>query len=135
MNYNTSPQAVLVENGNIEEEEESKVFSFNYSDPFLKGNRSIIPKEDKKEEKKEKRRLNRIVRWPHIQYNGMVASKKKDSKLGMLTIGNRDYLVRKGHVNNEILVLDIYPDSIGLEYSNDKKYFYIKNNPQYQSKR
>jgi hypothetical protein len=106
---------------NIEKKDSvRRQLSYNYADPFLK-NQLVTPKVEAK--KTEKRSLNRVVRWPMVEFKGIVKSRRKKKTMGILQISNKKYLVRELELKDNILVFAITPDSIGLEYQNDKRYF------------
>ena len=96
--------------------------AYNYSDPFL---RSLDKPQKTTEapEPKPVKKLNRVVRWPMVEYSGAVKSRRKKSKVGMLKISNRNFLVREKRVYKDIEVTAITPDSIGLVYQTDQRYF------------
>lgn len=96
---------------------------YNYPDPFLKDpKKKSLPKETVKNT--PNKRVNRVVRWPSVQFKGTIKSRRKTKIMGVLHISNKKYLVREDQIANNIRVLTITPDSIGLEYQNDKRYFH-----------
>jgi hypothetical protein len=96
----------------------------NYPDPFLKPlGQSLKSSVPEKEEEDVNKVLNRVVRWPRIEFLGTVKSRKSHSPLGVMKIGNDEYLVREGNEQMNIKVFYISVDSIGLELQRDKRFF------------
>lgn len=116
-------------------EKETFELTAKYQDPFLskkisaekslenntenkqarKNKKSNIAKRDS-EERKE-------INWPSIKYKGQILNKNTKKLTGMLTINNKEFLVMKDIVFEEIYIDNIYRDSIRLIYQNEVKTF------------
>ncbi len=94
----------------------------DYKDPFLKENNKF---DNREKTKKEIENITRVVRWPSIRYKGIVSSHNANSSIGILYIGNKNYLVRKGQNIENIAVHEIAKDSIELQCENDVRSFYL----------
>ncbi len=110
----------------LQSEHAVKALQLNYGDPFLKRNVSVVKSNETEKKKTEKKVFNRVVRWPQIEYKGMVSGNGKNSGVGMILIGNKNFLVRRNQDKNGIHVLEIYKDSILLELDQDQKTFLLK---------
>jgi hypothetical protein len=64
-----------------------------------------------------------VVRWPVVDFLGIVKSERKKDVLGILKIGNKEYLVRKNDIKEGIEVIHITSDSVGLKYQSDTSFF------------
>jgi hypothetical protein len=101
----------------------------DYRDPFLKTltgrikKTSKAPVETKEENSPSQKSLNRVVRWPVVDFLGIVKSERKKDVLGILKIGNKEYLVRKNDIKEGIEVIHITSDSVGLKYQSDTSFF------------
>ncbi|MBR8534939.1 hypothetical protein KDU71_05150 [Carboxylicivirga sediminis] len=112
----------VLSNKEISKDTIRRQLSYNYSDPFLK-NQTKPSVEQPQEPKNEQRTINRVVRWPMVEFKGTVKSRRKNRTMAILQISSRKYLVRENELKDQVKVLAITPDSIGLEYQNDKRYF------------
>lgn len=91
----------------------------NYRDPFLgkmyaentdskaKGN---SPKAAKVSKPKE------VLVWPTILYKGMISDSKEKNKIFMLVIDNKNYYMKIGDTENEILLKSGDKESIYVKY-------------------
>lgn len=99
----------------------------NYADPFLKPlEKSTVELAKDKKKEPSKKSLNRVVRWPMIEFMGVVKSKRKKSALGILKIGRDEYLVRENDLQEGVEILSISSDSVGLKYQEDTRFFVRK---------
>lgn len=93
--------------------------NINYRDPFLgkmyaentapkaKGNPSKIKKEVKPKE---------TLVWPTILYKGMISDSKEKTKIFMLLIDNKNYYMKIGETENEILLKSGDKESVYVKY-------------------
>ena len=102
--------------------------SFNYEDPFLKHSSFDDSQKVQKIEKVNESENTRLVQWPVVEYRGALKSRKKKSLVGMIKIGDKEYLVREKQEVNAIYVFHISNDSIGLVHQQNKRYFKIIGN-------
>jgi hypothetical protein len=110
-----------------ENEEKPKMDTFsiiaNYSDPFLKNqkfNETNTENEDQnnKEEQKliEKENKEKSIKWPKLDYCGLVNNNTKNQIIGFLKIDEKDFLVKQGDTVKGIFLENIYNDSIKLNF-------------------
>lgn len=64
--------------------------------------------------------------WPQIKYKGIVSDTKEKVKIYMLIIDGKTNLMRKGQIENEILLKDGDKDMVYLKYKNDSKVVFIQ---------
>lgn len=99
----------------------------NYRDPFLgktwyapkKKVTASIPKKTVQKPEPQK-----IVTWPHIQYKGLVSG--NNTNIGLIVIGKTQYLLTSGEVKEDVLVENIYEDSITVIYEETKRSIHKK---------
>lgn len=93
--------------------------NINYRDPFL-GKMYVSQKYDslKKSSRKKIRTQNSIepLTWPTIVYKGIVSDTKDKTKIYMVIIAGKTFLMKKGAVENEILLKDGDRESIYVKY-------------------
>ena len=104
----------------------------DYRDPFLSvqkrtpvvSNTTTIqqPKPTRSIQRRSIARRSR-VRWPAVEYGGVIRNKKSSSLTGLVKINNNDYLMSEGMIIEEIELLKIYEDSIQLKYNDETKGF------------
>lgn len=99
----------------------------NYKDPFK---RTLAVSSNKKNEKQnqkvnkrgtQRNRSVRRIRWPDIQYGGIIENNQQNEIIAIIKIDEKSYLLKKGDENQDVKVLEIYNDSIRLEYKEEKK--------------
>jgi hypothetical protein len=99
----------------------------NYSDPFK---RSIYtPSTSIESTKKVSNRSNRVnrniqnkrIRWPNITYGGIIESNEHNEIIAIVNIDNKNCLMRIEEESQEVMVLEIYNDSIKVRYQEELK--------------
>lgn len=106
----------------------------NYIDPFLGKfassyrNQDIeISEENNSENIVKKPEINKIVapkpflRWPQIEYGGIVYNSKTQKKLALVKINNQEQLAKIGDAFNKVKLLEIFPDSIKVQFETETK--------------
>lgn len=95
--------------------------NLDYNDPFLGGStiKSVLTNNNVTTIA-ESTPTQRVT-WPNIQYSGCVQS--KGSELAYLHVDGNTYLAGLEMLSCNIKVLNIYPDSIQLQFMNEKKWF------------
>lgn len=66
-------------------------------------------------------RPKEITDWPSIFYYGYIKSKSKDEELVLVKIDDRLYKLRKYDQVREIILKQVYNDSIELNYNKQKR--------------
>jgi hypothetical protein len=98
----------------------------NYRDPFLKTIYKPVIKKDTPTIKKvePKPTIKQAIYWPVVQYKGLISS--KSAKLGVAIVNYKQHLVMKGDNIDNIMVVNLYPDSIKLKIEKETKTFFKK---------
>lgn len=98
----------------------------DYRDPFLKTQYKLVAKRDTHIVKKEipKPEIKQTVYWPVVQYKGLISS--KSTKIGVAIVNYKQHLVMKGDKFDNIVVVNMYPDSIKLRIEKETKTFIKK---------
>jgi hypothetical protein len=100
-------------------ERDSFTIDVNYRDPFL-GKMYASQKNDSlKNSNLKKSRTQKITEpltWPTIVYKGIVSDTKDKTKIYMVIIAGKTFLMRKGAVENEIFLKDGDRESIYVKY-------------------
>jgi hypothetical protein len=109
--------------------EKDSVYQLNlkYSDPFLKGSYSkpvVVEQKQSRTNTNIRRRIKpqetlkqKIpVTWPGLGFSGNIINDKTGEQLGLLIIDNDSYLFRKGETRFGITLLELYNDSIKVEF-------------------
>lgn len=106
------PQSVVaVENA---QGDSTFILSLDYPDPFLKG---LGQQTDNPILTEVKNPINsQVVRWPLIEYRGLMTNNSKNGSTGLLKVQNSNLLVKQGLVYSAIKIRTITKDSILLEY-------------------
>lgn len=73
----------------------------------------------KKNTKKAPNKANIV--WPTITYHGFVMGENKSRPLILLKINNRLYRKREKEIQNEVLLIKAYNDSLIVSFNNTKK--------------
>lgn len=97
----------------------------NYRDPFV---RNVVKPENKEVVKNPtgnktgtgNRNIKRI-RWPQIQYNGIIENNEQNEMIAILNIDNKNCLLKAGSEMFDVKVKYIYIDSIQLEFQDEMK--------------
>lgn len=103
---------------NLEEPQESNTdqeFIFNYRDPFLKSNSSIIEVKKENQSKsnsviRSAKNSSRINQQPSLKYYGML--KKLNEDLAIVKMNEIDQLLKIGDQVGEFFLQKIYDDSL-----------------------
>lgn len=100
----------------------------NYRDPFIRSIATVKKDDDKKNANKRnnrgtRTRINRKIRWPKVEYNGIVENIKNKATLAILNIDEKNCLLKNNEECNQVLVIKIYEDSIRLKYNDEEKTF------------
>jgi hypothetical protein len=114
--------------------EKDSVYQLNlkYSDPFLKGSYSkpvVVEQKQSRTNTNIRRRIKpqetlkqKIpVTWPGLGFSGNIINDKTGEQLGLLIIDNDSYLFRKGETRFGITLLELYNDSIKVEFEKEIK--------------
>lgn len=87
-----------------------------YRDPFL--GKMYLPENGNIVNKKTKRTIKKEepIVWPSIIYKGIVSDVKEKNKVFMLIINGKTFLMKKGDVENEILLKEGNRESVYVKY-------------------
>lgn len=118
----SSPEDIAVEPSNgislkpiIMQKRDSVIINTNYRDPFL--GKVYAAKKDSTFRKKPKpKKMVEPILWPRIQYKGIVSDTKEKSKIFMLVINKKTYLMRKGQIENDVYLKDGDRESVYVKY-------------------
>ncbi len=114
----------------FKEEKSTYKLIANYRDPFLSSIKQSIVKTENNKEKEENNRSTNLrrrrtnisrTRWPEISYGGFVEGDKDQKITILLSIKNRDYLVREGDTVDQIFIKAFYGDSLLVVYNEEEK--------------
>jgi len=59
----------------------------------------------------------------------IILNNKTSEKLGLLEINSESFLVKKGENKNGVHIIEIYPDSIKVNYKNKLRTLFKTNQP------
>lgn len=98
----------------------------NYRDPFmtLRSSPSIEKTDFKPPSQTTSIAVAQIaqpVTWPSVSFSGTVFSADGFSKLALITIGGKPFLMRPGDVTGGVVLRGLETDSVVLEYMNQVK--------------
>ena len=107
---------------NLIEKKDTISLIANYSDPFLK--KSIVlqtssnhfPRETRINTKPGFRRRLRKPAWPQISYGGLIESHGDEKMVALISVNNKKYLRKSGESINNLVIQQIYRDSIKVTY-------------------
>ncbi len=87
-----------------------------YRDPFL--GKMYLPVNHKIVNKKSQKniKIEEPIVWPSIVYKGIVSDVKEKNKVFMLIINGKTFLMKKGDVENEILLKEGGRESVYVKY-------------------
>lgn len=107
---------VLPSTRNIERVK-TDTFSLNplNRDPFL-GHLYRKPKP-----KLTKNPVPKQIEWPAIEYSGLISATGKKSKIHILRVNGKEFLIEEGKVAAEIKVLNSEDSAVILQYKGDRK--------------
>lgn len=63
--------------------------------------------------------------WPQISYKGVVSDSKDKTKVYMVIINGKTFMMKKGESNEEVLLKDGDRDKISLNYNGESKVVFI----------
>jgi len=61
------------------------------------------------------------IKWPSITYNGVIKNKRSSGKLALVKINGESNLMTMGGALSGVEILDIYSDSIRVNYKGELK--------------
>lgn len=100
----------------------------NYRDPFLDKKTSLKthpPIAQRTATKASKHKAIQPVppkQWPVIKYKGMIKNNNNaERRVGIVTIGNQEFLVKEGSILNEISFITINKDYIKVSLQKEQK--------------
>lgn len=94
------------------------LINVNYRDPFLGKMYATqeVAKTKSVAKINEKSKPEEAIVWPSIIYKGMISDTKEKKKLFILIISGRDFFMKKGDVENGILLKDGDKESVYIKY-------------------
>lgn len=113
--------------------QETFALAANYDDPFLSGvnarnysgskaNKSpksiVTPKKIVPEKT--------ILPWPQIKYKGSVTNQQSKVQVGLVSINNKDYMLKNGESKEGISIGKISKDSVVILFEKESRTFYSK---------
>lgn len=72
----------------------------------------------KKKEKDEEDAIN----WSFITFRGLFESSERETKTALITLKKRDYLVHEKDTIDDVIIMEIYRDSIFVKKDEHEKY-------------
>ena len=112
----------------VKQEVDTFIIIADYPDPFfrhgknIKSNINPIAQDIKKKQKIEgEREKVKSVKWPQIDYGGLVNNNSKNQNIGFLKINNKDFLMKQGDTIEGIILEYIYKDSIQVNFKEDTR--------------
>ncbi len=98
----------------------------NYRDPFLgkfiKGINQSTNKKPKSTKKVVPKKIKKApIVWPVIDYDGSIRSNEK--VIAVMKIDSKKYLLEKGEELNDMVVKEVFPDSVILVFKKETKTF------------
>lgn len=103
---------------------DSFAINTNYRDPFL--GKMYSPEKQKSPKKKAVPKKVEPLVWPAIQYKGIVSDTKEKSRIFMLVINKKTYLMKKGQTENEIYLKEGDRESVYVKYKGQLNLFMIE---------
>lgn len=67
-----------------------------------------------------------VLIWPQIQYKGVVSDNTEKTKIYMLRIDNKTFLMKRGTTQNGIFLKDGDRETVELVYKKQPKLFFIQ---------
>jgi hypothetical protein len=97
---------------------ERNAFSINvnYRDPFLGKMYQEVHKVKNISKIRKESKLEEVIVWPSIIYKGIVSDTKEKNRLFILKIAGHDFFMKKGDVENGILLKDGDKESVYVKY-------------------
>ena len=59
--------------------------------------------------------------WPGIIYKGMIKNNSSDRRVGILSVGGREYLIKEKEIVAEVTILSINKHRVSLRFQKEKK--------------
>ena len=94
--------------------------SSGYRDPFMGRIISAQPKTNKSTTRTKPKREQ--INWNFIQFNGIISNPKSDKKLVLVKLNGKENFMKKGQEVEGVKLLQVYADSIQVEYKLAKRY-------------
>jgi Tfp pilus assembly protein PilP len=123
------PSVINNKNPIIQKDTFKYSLSLDYQDPFKvskdKRFNPEIKRENQRASNTARKRATTLksetaATWPQMKYGGTIKS-SNNKVVGLLTISGSSYLVKAGHVLNEISVLQFSENDITVKYNNETK--------------
>lgn len=111
----------------------------NYPDPFLRGNtagitergnndqqvftnqqRSTTVRKIKVEKSKPVITPPEVIDWSFLKYIGLIGNRNSTQKIGLVTIHNKDHVIKEKEVFEGVSIVRIGKDSLYIDYKNQK---------------
>lgn len=91
----------------------------SYRDPFL-GNTTIDKTESSRQIriKPPEKKVQPVaaVDWSFVKYFGLIKNSGNNTKIGLISINNREHMIREGEVISDLKCMKSYNDSIIISY-------------------
>ncbi len=62
-----------------------------------------------------------IVKWPDINYFGLIENNKVGALFGLLSVNNKKMVIKQDDEVSDLKIISIYPDSIKVELEDEVK--------------
>lgn len=110
----------------------------NYGDPFLKSTFAFVRQSESSKPASSgqshniRRRIGTLnntkpgekkIIWPDIIYSGLILNDKSNEELGLIEVNKESFLVRKGEIRNDVMIKEIYADSIIVTFQDEQQTF------------
>ena len=84
----------------------------DYPDPFLKSNTGYrTNKTSKYRNSQKKNQKKRDIRWPNIEYKGLIKNQKTEKTVINIKINNKNMLMSEGDEMEQVRLLKVFNDS------------------------
>lgn len=99
----------------------------NYRDPFLGKKVKVKSKirfaQNTKSSNSKQTNTNKTtsLEWPVIQYKGMIKNNNAQRRVGIVNIGNQEFLIKEGNVINEVKFITINKNFIKVRFQKEQK--------------
>ena len=71
--------------------------------------------------KKEKPKKETVKPWPMIKYEGMIKNHSSDSRVGIMEVNGKEFMIKKGSICRDVEVLKIEKTGIEVSFQKEKK--------------
>ena len=97
-------------------------FSINadYTDPFLHQVVSIEKRPASPKVQKENKPIIPVA-WPDIIFRGIIKNPQAKRQTALIVINGKDYLMKAGEKNENIMLARVFKDSVEVVFGKDKK--------------